>query len=272
MTLDLWNNPVTAERYRLFTEKHDRYRVAARELAEAVGIAPGQRVLDVAGGIGCTALACLEKLGPEDKVSAVEAAGAMRQIGRDRTDGLPVDWRAEMPVGELFDRVVCGAAVWALGPFEAVIEDLAAHVAPGGVLAISLPAAYLGEADQPGGGEDPWLTALPQMLAQMDLGAPPSRASEDGAPVLSDGLVRRAFAARGFTVTRSDFRQRLTQAAYCDWMSLPPVNATLLGKLSPQDRPAAVARAAMGLDAASWRWEAWAVYAGTRKASKDHRV
>jgi SAM-dependent methyltransferase len=264
MTLDLWNHPVTAERYRLFTGRHERYRTAARALVEAAGIAPGDSVLDVAAGIGCTAIACIEKLGPEDRVTAVERAGSMRAAGTSRTGGLPVDWLEALPAGRMFDRVICGAAIWALGPVEEVIACLATHVAQGGVLAVSLPAAYLGEADDPGGGIDPWLTGLPDALARLDLGSAAPAAPGGTSEQLNDALMRRSFASCGLTVTRKSFRQMLTQATYCDWMSLPPVNDRLLGQLPPADRPAVVARVAASLDAASWRWEAWAVYAGVR--------
>ena len=150
-------------------------------------------MLDVAAGIGCTALACLEQLGTGDGVTAVERADAMRRVGEARTRGRPVDWLAELPVGQTFDRVTCGAAIWAMGPAETVIADLAAFVAPGGVLAVSLPAAYLGEADAPGGGTDPWLTAVAEALSRLNLGKPPP----DVPPPLTEASLGTIFQELG---------------------------------------------------------------------------
>jgi len=260
MSLLMWNHPVTAERYRRFTERHDRYRVAAKALVEAAGVAPGCSVLDIAAGIGCTVLACLEQLGTGDRVTAVEAADAMRQAGARRTRGRPVDWCAAAPTGQHFDRVICGAAIWALGPVDEVVGRMREHVAPEGVLAVSLPAAYLGEADAPGGGSDPYLTALPEALAGLDLGNPPATAL----PSLSEKGLAQTFRDHGFNMSRSSARLQLTQQAYVDWLALPPVNDTLLGQVPPEDRPKLVFRCAEGLDMSSWRWETWALFVGTR--------
>lgn len=267
MSLALWNHPVTVDRYRHFTERHDRYRKAARALVEAAAITPGHTVLDFAAGIGCTALASLEQLGQSDVVTAVEAAEAMRLAGVVRTRGLPVTWYPATPDRQHYDRVICGAAIWALGPVADVIADLAGSVAPGGVLAVSLPAAYLGEPDEPGGGSDPWLGRLPEVLSEMRLGKVPTEQS----PPLNETVLTQAFADSGFSVTRTTLRNRLSQAAYCDWMTLPPVNDTLLGQLPPEDRIAVVGRVASGLDTASWRWEAWALYTGVRQELRSFR-
>lgn len=260
MSLLLWTHPVTAERYRMFTDRHDRYKVAARALVEAASVAPGHRVLDIAAGVGCTALACLEQLGDEDTVTAVEAAEAMRQEGERRTRGRAVNWCAAPPEGQQYDRVICGAAIWALGPVDEAIGRMSKLVAPGGVLAVSLPAAYLGEADVPGGGSDPHLTALPEALAGLDLGNPPTVTVS---PLSEKGLTE-AFHDHGFCMSRSNIRLRLTQDAYRDWLALPPVNDTLLGQVPPEERPKLINRCAEDLDMSSWRWETWALCVGTQ--------
>ncbi|WP_306142447.1 methyltransferase domain-containing protein [Roseibium sp. MMSF_3412] len=267
MSLLLWNHPVTAERYRLFTERHDRYRVVAAALAEAAAVAPGHKVLDIAAGVGCTALACLQRLGENDTVAAAEAADAMRQEGERRTRGRTVNWYAAPPQGQTYDRVICGAALWALGPAGEVIGQMSHHVAPKGALAVSLPAAYLGEADAPGGGPDPHLTSLPEALKALNLGKPPGTAQ----PLLSETGLRQAFADHGFVMSRSSIRLRLTQDAYCHWLALPPVNDTLLGQVPPEDRPELVYRCAEDLDMSSWRWESWALCVGTRLRVRSHK-
>lgn len=260
MSLRLWNHPVTARHYRLFTDRHDRYRIAAKALVQAAAVAPGHRVLDIAAGIGCTALACLEQLGDGDVVTAVEVSDAMRKEGSARTRDRPITWHTAPPKGQQYDRVICGAAIWTLGPVSEVIGWMAQHVAPAGVLAVSLPAAYIGEVDAPGGGSDPRLIALTEALAGLDLGNPP----ETALTPLTEASLTQAFCDHGFFLSRSSIRLRLTQDAYRDWLALPPVNETLLGQVPPEDRPALLARCSDGLDMSSWRWETWALCAGTR--------
>ena len=127
-------------------------------------------------------------------------------------------------------------------------------------MAVSLPAAYLGEADAPGGGADPELTALTAALAGLDLGNPPGTAL----PPLSETSLAKAFSDQGFAMSRSSIRLRLTQQAYLDWLALPPVNDTLLGRIPPEVRLDILTRCAEGLDMSSWRWETWALCVGTR--------
>ena len=79
--------------------------------------------------------------------------------------------------------MICGAAIWALGPVSEVIGGMSDLVAPGGALAISLPAAYLGDGDDPGGGADPEAhRPCLKRLPELDLGNPPGAAL----PPLSD--------------------------------------------------------------------------------------
>lgn len=260
MSLALWNHPVTAERYRNFSERHDRYRAVAEALVAAAGAAPGLRVLDAAAGLGCAALACLDRMGADDRILATEAAAAMRTAGRARTAGRRIDWLAEPPEAACFDLVICSAAIWAMGPVDAVIRELARRVAPGGALAFSMPSAYLGEPDAPGGGADPWLVTLLAALTQLGFERPATQPmAQPTAPAIENALRREGLAAQ-----HTRLRLRLDQAAFRDWMLLPPVNDSLLGALPPEDRPAIVARAAAVLDLRSWRWEGWSLWVARR--------
>lgn len=255
----LWDDPLTAGLYGAFTDRHERYRAANAALAAASGISPGRSVLDVGAGLGCTGRACLDRLGAGDEVVCVEPATAMRELGRQRTKGLPVAWRADLPAGRSFHRVLCGAAIWAMTPVGAAIARLAALVIPGGKLAFSIPAAYLGEPDEPGGGMDPWLTALPARLSELGLGRPvPATPGAQGAIDLA-----RELRLTGLRPETSRIRTRLTQAALRDWLKLPPVNYALLGAVPATERPALIEKAYRHVDADSWRWESWAILVAT---------
>lgn len=136
----------------------------ARHLVAAARPAPGERALDVACGTGIAARLALEAVGPDGRVTGVDANPAMlevaRAVGPDRIDwvGAPAE---DMPLpGEAFDLVLCsmglqffsdkaqalreahrvlaagGRMVWCTpGPtpplFLAIEQALTAHVGPG---------------------------------------------------------------------------------------------------------------------------------------------
>jgi len=208
----------------------------------------------VAAGIGGTAEAVLSRLGPDGRVVCVERAAAMRERGAARVRDSRVSWRGDLPE-TTFDRVLVGAAIWTMLPLAETLAGLAARVAPGGALALDLPAAYLGEPDEPGGGDDPWLAALPDALAE-------GRALPDAAPwdlPDAEGLAALLRDA-GLRPERWEIRTRFTQAAYRDWLKLPPVSDRLLAGVEPEERAALVDGAFERVDPDSWRWERWAGY------------
>ena len=156
-----WDDPATARYYEAFDRRHDRYRRANEELVREAALAPGQRVLDVGAGLGGTARAALAAC-PGLEVVCVEPAAAMRERGRELVP--QARWTETLP-DERFDRVLCGASIWLLGPLPEAIPRLAASVARGGALGFTIPALYLGEPDEPGGGDDPLLLELPALIA-----------------------------------------------------------------------------------------------------------
>jgi SAM-dependent methyltransferase len=206
-------------------------------------------VLDVGAGLGGTARCALDAGAGE--IVSVEPAAAMRQRGlRDPR----VEWRAELPEGREFDRVLCGASIWLLGPLGTAIPRLAGLVAPGGALAFTIPALYLGEPDEQGGGADPLLFELPARLADGRVpDAPAGELIPDPEPLLRDaGLEPRAWS----------FVVRLTQAALRDWLKLPPLTDALLGDLDADERATAVDEAYSKVDPDSWRPERWRGWTG----------
>ncbi len=60
-----------------------------------------------------------------------------------------------------FDRILCGAAIWQMDPLCDTFGALAALLRPGGALCFNIPATYLLESEEPGGGSDPSLSSLP---------------------------------------------------------------------------------------------------------------
>src|SRR5215471_1072407 len=148
-----WNDPETAAYYEAFCRRHSRYARANAALIAHARIAPGMRLLDFAAGTGRTAEAALRRLGESGSVLCVEPFFGMRAEGMRRITDSRVQWSASLPeASESFDRVLCGAAIWQMDSLCETFRTLAALLRPGGALCFNIPAAYLLEAEEPGGG------------------------------------------------------------------------------------------------------------------------
>jgi len=239
-----WDSPRTPELYERFNARHDRYRDANEALVAHAALAGDLVVLDVAAGTGRTTEAALARLGDRAWIVCFEPARAMREAGQERLGDGRVSWTDELPSCGAYDRVLCGAAIWQLE-----IAPLAARVAPGGALCFTIPALYLGEGEEPGGGEDPLLVELYARLA--DGRVPQAQA---GGPLPDVGS---ALAAAGLLPERWSFQRRITQAELRDWLAIPPLTDALLPGLDPDQRLRALDEAYADVDEASWRWERW---------------
>jgi SAM-dependent methyltransferase len=257
-----WDDSRTARAYERFCRRHGRYREANRALVGHATLGPSMRVLDVAAGTGRTAEAALPFLGTDGCVLCVEPARAMRDAGARRLRDARVTWAASLPDGDQdgdakwdrFDRVLCGAAIWQLLPLESTLARLAALVARGGALCFDIPAAYLLEADEPGGGADPRLLQIPALVerASSSSRAPGEISTLPGASEI-DGLL----IAAGLRVERWSASVRLTQAAYRDWLKIPVVSEGLMPGVAPAERERRLDAAYARADRRSWRWERW---------------
>jgi SAM-dependent methyltransferase len=252
-----WDDPLTARRYRVFERRHSRYRRANEALAAHAALAPGLRVLDLAAGTGGTTAALLPALGPAGRVDCVEPAAAMAAAGRARLgDDDRVRWHASLAAceGERYDRIVCGAAIWQWPRWPALLRRLAARLAPGGALVFDVPAAYVGQPDGPGGGADPYLTAL---LAAATACHPACPAAPRRLPPPDAAQIEQALRAAGLEPQVWQHRQRLTQAAWRDWLLLPPLTAAMWPGVDAHERGRRIRAAAAQADLRSWRPERW---------------
>lgn len=259
-----WDDPATARAYRAFEQRHSRYRRANEALARQAALKPGLGVLDLAAGTGGTTAALLPALGPEGRVEAVERAAAMAAAGRERLGPDPrVRWHRSLaamdralgrPGPVRFDRIVCGAAIWQWLGLPALLRRLAQRLAPGGALVFTIPAAYLGEPDGPGGGSDPYLTAL---LATATARHAAARRPAAAAPPLSAANLEAALRAAGLVPRRWQHRQRLSQAAWRDWWCLPVLTAAMWPGVGADERARRIRAAACEVDMRAWRPERW---------------
>lgn len=251
-----WDHPKTAHYYEEFCRKHERYAAASRELVGKARILPGSDVLDLAAGTGETLRAILRELGASGTVACVEPAEAMRMRGLSRGADPRVTWRADLPERERFDRILCSAALWQMLPLDQTFRRLRLLLRPEGLLCFNIPSQYLGEPDEPGGGDDPWLLGLIARLAAGRVSTAPA-----AEPLPTAAQIDRLLVDAGFRSERWTIRTRLTQAAYRDWLKIPVLTEWLLGDLDPDARAELIDLAFREVDAASWRWEKWEVWA-----------
>jgi SAM-dependent methyltransferase len=254
MTRVGWDHPLAARYYEEFDRRHGRYRAVNEELSRHAALAAGQRILDLAAGLGGTARAALAAVGDAPcRILCVEPDAAMRSRGEELLDDPRVTWSAALPgEPESFDRVLCGAAVWLLAPFQLVFEGVAALLVPGGAFAFTVPSLYLGVPDDPGGGRDPRLLELLSLVSDGRVSdAPP--AGPLPPPIAVDALLRAA----GLEPGRWETRVRLTQEAFRDLLRIPVFTDWLLSDLEPEERVRRIDEAYAQADPDSWRWEGW---------------
>jgi SAM-dependent methyltransferase len=256
-----WDDPATASAYERFCRRHLRYRRANAVLVREAAILPGLRVLDLGAGSGRTASAALRYIGRDGAVVCVEPAGAMRAAGQRRVRDPRVSWRAGLPSPSgppsAFDRVLAGAVIWQLGPPYEWIDRLASLLRPGGALAFNVPALYLGEADEAGGGLDPQLVDLVTRLAsESPSRAVPSPASGPTWDCRREDIEAALRRAR-LRYRAWEFRHRLTQVAYAHWLSIPVVSEGFLAGVQAGERVRRIEQALAAVDRHSYKWERW---------------
>ncbi len=249
MTAALWDE-VTAHYYDEFTRLHRRYQHANAALVAHASLFEGARVLDLAAGSGLTAEAALPIIGRGGSIVCVEPSRAMRELGRRRVTDSRVRWEAGRPAGEVFDRALCGAAIWQMDRpeiFRAVYDVLRGD----GAFAFDIPSVYLGVGDEPGGGADPLLLQLPALVPHE---AAPASLTQ---PVTIDAVENELRQAGFARLDRWSFRLRLTQATLRDWLKLPIINRAWMPARPPEERAAIIDRLFESTDPDSWRWEGW---------------
>lgn len=267
MTRGTWRDPRTAQAYSEFERRHARYRRANAALARHAALAPGQRVLDLAAGTGGTTAALLRRLGPDAHIDCVEPSPVMAAEGRTRfASDARVQWHRslrELGGDARFDRIVCGAAIWQWPDVPALLRRLSRRLQPGGALVFNIPAAYLGEPDGPGGGSDPYLTAL---LATALHRHPAATRAATARKLPTAAALDAALRTAGLVPQRWRHRGRLTQAAWRDWLCLPVLHAHLWPGVETQTCQQRIRDAAKEVDPNAWRPEHWLGWTAWRPA------
>ncbi|MBL8173965.1 MAG: class I SAM-dependent methyltransferase [Bryobacterales bacterium] len=247
-----WDSAAAVEYYESFCQSHSRYRTANRHLVKHAALAKGQHVLDIGAGTGRTAEEVLPAIGRTGSLVAVEPARAMRREGARRLASSQIEWRSTMPSRQRrFDRILCGAAIWQFPSLRQTLHDWAGRLKAGGALACNFPALYLQEPDKPGGGSDPWLTALPGLLMEQD--TPGCAATVPLRPADVEASLRAA----GLHPRRWRFRVKMTQTAFAAWLKIPLLTEGMMPGSAARERALRIDAALQQVDLCSWKWERW---------------
>ena len=122
----------------------ERARRLNRKRAEAAGIAPGQRVLDVGCGVGFDASLLAELVAPDGRVIGVDHSAAMVERARARFagSGLPVEFRTAdahaLPFDDrAFDVAWTERVLAHVADPAQVVREMIRVVRPGGTVVIT---------------------------------------------------------------------------------------------------------------------------------------
>lgn len=110
-------------------------------VADAAGIRPGQRVLDVACGTGVLARAALERVGENGSVTGLDVNPGMLAVARARA--AEIDWRQgraeDLPFDDdAFDAVVSQFGLMFFEDRAAALAEMARVLSPGGTIAVAV--------------------------------------------------------------------------------------------------------------------------------------
>jgi protein-L-isoaspartate O-methyltransferase len=167
-------------------------------MMELVEIQPGQKVLDVATGLGEPAVTAARMVGPSGRVIAIDIAPQMLEIARMRVDELGlhnIDFR-EMDAEELdlpeqrFDVILCRLGLMYLPNLQTSLKRIRNLLVPGG----RLMAAVWGPAQKV-----PFVS-MPMTVAMRELQVPPPPPGIPGPFSLADtDRVTQVLTQAGFT-------------------------------------------------------------------------
>jgi ubiquinone/menaquinone biosynthesis C-methylase UbiE len=186
-----------------------------RATVEAVGIRPGDRVLDVCCGAGGSALPAAVATGPAGSVDAIDLAGTLLRQGRRRAEAqglvnvrfIQADATAwKPPDGERYDVTVCVHGIFMLPDMDATAARLARLLRPGGRFTVTTWA---------GGALENFGIALADAVAR-ERGTPPvAPAQRDAVTKIASEAGLRGWLAglglTGVTVTRVPMTLPLTE-------------------------------------------------------------
>jgi SAM-dependent methyltransferase len=185
-------------------------RAVTEALVVVAGIAPGMRVLDVAGGTGDPTMRLLSLVGAAGRVTCTDLtpamlAGACRRVGAAERVGFAAASAEAMPFRPAtFDAVVSRFGVMLFADPAAGVREMARVARPGGVVA----AAVWGAPDR-----NPYLGIPMGVLAGLARDVPPPDPTAPGVFRLAGpGQLAALFTAAGAREVREERREFVMEA------------------------------------------------------------
>lgn len=159
-------------------------RAAADWMIEALALAPGESVLELAGGPGTLSLMAARAVGPEGHVIYSDFAESMVEGARERlrAEGVPgvecrvIDAEAIDIAAGALDAVACRMGYMLMADPAAALRETARVLAPGGRLALAVWADAA---------SNPW-AGLPMQAVASQFGASPPPPDTPGLWALAD--------------------------------------------------------------------------------------
>lgn len=209
-------------------------------------VQPGQRVLDVATGIGEPAVSAARRVGPSGHVTATDQSPQMLEIARERAAALGlqnIEFKEmdaetlELPAAS-FDAALCRFGLMFLPDLQAALNGMSRSLTPGGRMATAVW-------DVPP--KTP-IVSLAMGVMQRLFQPPPPPAGAPGPFALADtSVLEKGLADAGFTDIRTE-RMTLTiefpsAQDYTEFIRdvVPPVRAMLASQ--PEEKQAEAWRA-----------------------------
>jgi len=142
--------PDVARAYSCAADHYDRQALSfwdrfGTQTVARLGLAAGDRVLDLCCGAGASAIPAARAVGPDGHVRAVDISGPLLDLGRARAHELQlqnIDFtladatRLALPDGS-FDAVVCVFGVFFVPDMPGFVAEMWRMVRPGGTLAVT---------------------------------------------------------------------------------------------------------------------------------------
>jgi enediyne biosynthesis protein CalE5 len=178
-------------------------KVVSDRLVELARVQEGQRVLDIATGIGEPAVTAARRVGPAGRVVATDISPHMLEIASERVaaEGLSNIEFVEADAEALdfpensFDAVLCRFALMFLPDVNAVLQRVLKLLVPGGRFA----AAVWGPAEKVP------MTSVPMAVIRRELNLPAPEPGTPGAFSLADpDLLKEIFVSAGFSAVHTE--------------------------------------------------------------------
>jgi len=237
-----WQDPEQADAYAAFCAKWPLYKDTSEALCDAAEIARGARVAELGFGTGETTRAILRRIGEDGRVIAADPAlrvvtSIFDYVNDSRVRFLPGAARSLLQVAvsdRLFDRVIANSSLVLAKDMGDELAHCFAMLAPGGRIAFSMQAEYLGDvAHMTTPAMLEAVTALEAVRAEQGLGAPVAAKATANSILGSFDTLAAALNRIGFTGTkRVIFRRPMSAAEYFDWLAMPVVRQ---GMVAPAD-------------------------------------